>query len=136
MDTAETTMPEQRRNQNQRYQFAVAMALGQRLSVWAKQNGVPRRTCYKWRETPEYEATVQDVRRRAVDRAIGQFSRNLTKAVGRIAQLATEADSQSVQLQAARAVLRESIKFREHFDLEEEMTEIERRLDERDAGLP
>jgi len=124
-----------KRNQNQRDQFAVAMALGQKVSVWAKKNGVPRRTCYDWTKTPEYKATVREVRRRALDRAVGQFVRNLTKAVGRIALLATEAESESVQLQASRAVLRESIKVREHVDLEEQMLDIERRLDERDAKV-
>jgi len=111
------------------------MALGQKVSVWAKKNGVPRRTCYDWTKTPEYKATVREVRRRALDRAVGQFVRNLTKAVGRIALLATEAESESVQLQASRAVLRESIKVREHVDLEEQMLDIERRLDERDAKV-
>ncbi|MFI5460215.1 MAG: hypothetical protein ACHRXM_32765 [Isosphaerales bacterium] len=129
-------MSHEHRNQNQRDQFAVAMALGERVSVWAKKNGVPRRTCYDWRKTPAYKVTVREARRRALDRAVGQFVRNLTKAVGRIALLATEAESESVQLQAARAVLRESIKVREHVDLEEQMTDIERRLDERDAKVP
>jgi len=129
-------MEAEKPNQNQRDQFAVAMALGQKVSVWAKKNGVPRRTCYDWTKTPEYKATVREVRRHAFDRAVGQFARNLTRAVGRIALLATEAESESVQLQAARAVLRESIKVREHVDLEEQMEDIERRLDERDAKVP
>jgi len=129
-------MPDEHRNPEQRHQFAVAMALGERVSVWAKKNGVPRRTCYDWRKTQEYKVTVREVRRHALDRAVGQFVRNLTKAVGRIALLATEAESESVQLQAARAVLRESIKVREHVDLEEQMEDIERRLDERDAKVP
>jgi hypothetical protein len=129
-------MPDEKPNQNQRDQFAVAMALGQRVSVWAKNNGVPRRTCYDWTKTQEYKDTVRDVRRRAVDRAVGQFVGNLTKAVGRIAILATDAESESVQLQAARAVVRESLAFRLQSDLDEQMVDIERRLDERDAEVP
>jgi hypothetical protein len=39
-----------------------------------------------------------------------------------------EAESESVQLQASRTVLREFIKVREHIDLEERMTEIESKL--------
>jgi len=136
MNSAETTMPEEQPSIDQREQFAVAMALGQKVSVWAKKNGIPRRTCYNWRKTPEYKAIVQDVRRRAVDRAVGQFSRNLTKAVGEIALLAKKAKSESIRLHAARAVLRESIKVREHYDLAEMVTDIERRLDERDGKVP
>jgi len=122
----ETTMPDEQRNSNQRDQFAVAMAMGQKVSVWAKKNGVPRRTCYDWRKTKEYKVTVQDVRRRTLDRAAGQLSRTLTKAVHRIAELATAAKSESVQLQAARAVLKELMTVRKHVDLEEQMVDIER----------
>jgi len=135
-NTGETTMPDEQPNTDQRDQFAVAMALGQKVAVWAKKNGIPRRTCYNWRKTKEYKVTVQDVRRRAYERAIGQFVRNLTNAVGEIALLAKEATSESIRLQAARAVLRESIKVREHYDLDEMMTDIERRLDERDGKVP
>jgi len=136
MNSAETTMPQEEPSIDQREKFAVAMALGQKVSVWANRNGIPRRTCYNWRKTKEYKVTVQDVRRRAYERAIGQFVRNLTGAVGKIALLAKEAKSESIQLQAARAVLRESIKVREHYDLEEMATDIERRLDERDGKVP
>jgi hypothetical protein len=132
----EVTMPNGKRNPNQRAQFAVAMALGQRVSFWAKQNGVPRRTCYTWRKTQEFKASVQEIRRRTVDRAVGQLTRNLTRAVGRIALLATEAKSECIQLHAARAVLREFIATREHFDYEERMTEIERRFQAVNNNVP
>jgi hypothetical protein len=129
-------MPDEQPNPDQQYQFALAMATGQKVSVWAKKNGVPIRTCYNWQKTKEYKLTVQQVRRRSVDRAVGHISRNLTKAADRIALLATEAESESVQLQAARALLKAFIVVREHGDLGELMTDIERRLDERDAKVP
>jgi len=50
--------------------------------------------------------------------------------------LATEAERESVQLQAARAVLKDFMAVREHVDLEEQMVDVERRLDERDAKVP
>jgi hypothetical protein len=129
-------MPDEQPNPDEQYQFALAMATGQSVSVWAKKNGVPTRTCYHWRETEQYKLTVQEVRRRALDRAVGRLARNLTKATDRIAHLATEAESESVQLQAARAVLKEFMAVRERADLEEQMVDIERRLDERDATVP
>jgi len=136
MNSAETTMPEEELNPSLRDQFAMAMAMGQKVSVWAKKNGVPERTCYNWRKTKEFRVAVQDVRRRAFDRGAGQLVRNLTKAIGQIALLATEAKSESVRLQAARGVLRDLMKVREQGDLEEMMTDIERRLDERDGIVP
>jgi len=129
-------MSDEQPNPNQQYQFAVAMAIGQRVSVWAKKNGVPRRTCYHWRKTKEYRLTVQEVRRRALDRAAGHFARNLIKAADEISGLATAAKSESVRLQAARAVLKEFNAAREHVDLQEQMVDVERRLDERDANVP
>jgi hypothetical protein len=131
----ETTMPDENPTQDQRYQFAVAMAMGQKVSVWAKKNGVPRRTCYDWIQTPEHKAVVREIRRRAFDRAIGHFARNVTKAADQIAILATHADSQSVQLQAARVLLRESLNVRDHVDLEDQLENIERRLDARDGKV-
>jgi hypothetical protein len=124
------------RNLNQRYQFAVAMALGQRVSVWAKQNGVPRTTCYDWRKTHEYKVTVADVRRRTLDRAVGHFVCNLTKAADRIVNLATAADSESVQLHAARAVLKDLMAVREHVDLEERIVQIESQLQGANTHVP
>jgi len=129
-------MPDENPTQDLRDQFAVAMAMGQKISVWAKKNGVPIRTCYNWAQTPEHKAAVRELRRRAFDRAVGHFARHVTKAADRIALLATAADSQSVQLQAARVLLRESLKVRDHVDLEEQMEDIERRLDARDGKVP
>jgi hypothetical protein len=129
-------MTDEQPTPDQQYQFAVAMATGQRASVWAKKNGVCRRTCYNWTKTKEYKLTVQEVHRHTLDRMVGRIARNLTKAADRIAHLATEAQSESVQLQAARALLKEFMSVREHGDLEDQLVEIERRLDERDAEVP
>jgi len=133
-------MPDERQNPNQRNQsavldeqrcrsprdeFAVAMATGQKVSAWAKKNGVPLRTCYNWRQTRAHQATVQHVRRHTLDRAVGQFAHNLRKAAGKIMELATAAESESVQLRAARAVLIEYIAGSARLHLNERLTAIE-----------
>jgi len=129
-------MPDQERNPNQADRFAVAMAMGQSVSAWARKNGVPTQTCYDWKKTQEHKITVQDIRRRTIDRAGGQLVHNLTKAVGQIKRLATKGKTESVQLQAARAVLKEMIAVRRHFDLEEQVSELEREYRERDQDGP
>jgi hypothetical protein len=129
-------MPGKQRDLNQRHQFAVAMAMGQSLSGWAKQNGVPRRTCYDWRKTEEYKVTVEDARRRTVDRAVGQFVRNLTKAVDPMLNVMRVAESESVQLHAARAVVEHLMKVRQHGDLEERMVQIESQLEGANTHVP
>jgi len=126
-------MSDEQQNPDQQYQFAVAMAAGQRVSAWANKNGVPRRTCYNWTKTKVYKLTVEEIRRRTLARAVGRIARNLTKAADRIALLATEAHSESVQLQAARAILKEFTVIREHGELAEQLVGVQRRLDARDA---
>jgi hypothetical protein len=124
---AESTSPDEPRNSELRHEFAVAMALGQKVSVWARKMGIPERTCYNWRQTNEFKRVVDDVQRRALERAIGQFVRNLATATDRIVHLATQGDSHSIQLSASRAVLDDFIKVRKHFELEERVTSLEER---------
>jgi hypothetical protein len=107
------------------------MALGQRVAVWAAENGVPRRTCYDWRKTDEYKRTVEDIRRRSLERAMGHLVRNLAEATTKIVHLAAEGESQTLQLQAFRMVLREFMHVRERIEWDYRMTDIERRLDQR-----
>jgi len=129
-------MSVEEQNPNQRDRFALAMAMGQSVSAWARKNGVPTQTCFDWTRTQEHKSAVQDVRRRAIDRAAGQLVHDLTKAVGRIGRLATRGKTEYVQLQAARAVLKEMIVVREHFDLEEQMSEIERDIEANKTEFP
>src|SRR5262249_52735725 len=123
----EARMPNGQRNPNQRDRFAVAMALGHSVSAWAKANGVPRRTCQQWKKTEEFKLRVEDVRRRTIDRVVGHYARNLIKAAGQITHLATEAKSESVQLQASRALVKDWMAVRQHLDYDERITELERK---------
>src|SRR5262249_16499835 len=123
----EARMPNGQRNPNQRDRFAVAMALGHSVSAWAKSNGVPRRTCHEWKKTAEFKLRVEDGRRRSIDRVIGHYARNLIKAAGRITHLATEAKSESVQLQASRTLVKDWMAVRQHLDYDERITELERK---------
>jgi hypothetical protein len=127
--TEEVRVPHARRTAEQRDQFAVAMALGERVSVWAKKHGVPKRTCYEWRTTKEYKLKGEEARRRCLERALGRLARNLTAASDRIIALLSTAESHAVQLQASRSVLKEFMTVRQHMSYDERMLEIERRLD-------
>ena len=57
-----------------------------------------------------------------------------TKAVDGITHLAQEADSESVQLRAWRAILAELMSVAKFSDLEYRMTEIEEQLEKRGQG--
>jgi hypothetical protein len=126
-------MANKRNNQNQKSNLALAMAGGSTVSAWAEANAVPERTAYTWSRSPEVLDQVQAIRRLAVDRAVGRLSENAIAAADAIARLAREAQSESVQLQAARAVLADLMTVSNYAALEQRLAEVERRIRARPA---
>jgi hypothetical protein len=112
--------------------LALAIAQGISIAVWAKHNNVPERTAYRWAREPKVRAKVASYRRHVVDEALGLMSSHVTKAASGIAALAENAVSESVKLAALRAVFSNMMAVAEFSSLDERMTLIEERLDERD----
>ena len=123
-------MPEEVRI-NKKTSLAQAIAPGQSVSAWAEKNGVARRTAFRWARDPKFRRAVEASRRRALGRAIGRLSNFSMKAADRIVTLAKEAESESVQLRAWRAILADQMAVSKFSDLEYRMTEIEEQLSER-----
>ena len=96
-----------------------------------EQNGVSERTAFYWAKDPKVRREVEACRRRVVNQAIGRLTGMTTKAVDGITNLAQEADSESVQLRAWRAILADMMSVSKFSDLEYRMTEIEEQLGER-----
>jgi hypothetical protein len=116
-----------RNNRDQKADLALALATGRTVKAWAKEHDVPQRTAYTWGRSPEVRTMVRRIRRRAIDRAIGRLSRGAFAAADRIARLARGAESESVQLQAARAVLADLMHVANYADLEDRITQLERK---------
>ena len=114
--------------------LALAIARGISIAVWAKNNNVPERTVYRWAREPKVRARVASYRRHVVDEALGLISSHVTKAASGIAALAENAVSESVRLAALRAVFSNMMAVAEFSSLDERMTLIEERLDERDRN--
>ena len=95
----------------------------------AQQNGVSERTAFSWAKDAKVRREVEACRRRVVNQAIGRLTGMTTKAVDGIAHLAQEADSESVQLRAWRAILAELMSVSKFSDLEYRMAEIEEQLE-------
>ena len=93
--------------------------------------GCPRRTAFYWAKDPKVRREVEACRRRVVNQAIGRLTGMTTKAVDGIANLAKEADSESVQLRAWRAILADLMSVSKFSDLEYRMTEIEEQLEKK-----
>ncbi len=117
-------------NQNRKANLALAMAEGTAVARWAETNGIPERTAYRWARSPEVAEQVEAIRRESLDRAVNRLSRQASDAAEEIARLAREAGSESVRLQAARAVLSELMAVSGFAALEWRMAKIERRLHE------
>src|SRR4051812_45569859 len=90
---------------HQKINLALAIARGESIAAWARQNGVSERTAFYWAKDPKIRREVEAYRRRVVNQAIGRLTDMTTKAVDGITNLAQEADSESVQLRAWRAIL-------------------------------
>jgi len=95
---------------------------------------MPKRTAYRWASEPRVRAWVQDWRRRAVDRAVGQMAMHSTWAADRIVKLGESAESESVRLSALRAILSDMMKVSQFTTLEERLAQVEEQLDERERN--
>lgn len=117
-----------------KHQLAQALANGTSVAAWIRENGVPRRTAYRWARDPKVRRGVDEIRRRAIDRAVGQMAKRATWAVVGIAKLAEGSESDSVRLQAYRSLLADMISVSKFSVLEGRMNEVEQRLDEKDQA--
>jgi hypothetical protein len=111
--------------------LAVAIAEGESIGAWAQHNEVPKRTAFRWARDPKVRREVEACRRRALNQAIGRLTGMAMNAVEGIVALAKEADPESVQLLAWRAILADQIAVSKFSDLEYRMTEIEEQLGKR-----
>jgi hypothetical protein len=125
-----------RNNRDQKAALALALATGRTVRAWAKEHEVPERTAYKWARSPEVRKQVRRIRRRAIDRAVGRLSRYASAAAQQIANLAKGAQSESVKLQASRAVLADLMNVSNYATLEERLTEVEKRIAQTRAAEP
>ena len=114
--------------------LAIAIAQGKTVDAWARQNGVPRSTAFRWAVEADVRKTVLAWRRQSLERAIGRMARRATKAADGITKLAEYAESESVRLSAWRAILSDQISVAKFSNLEHRMVEIEEELEQNRAN--
>ena len=68
--------------------LALAVAEGESIAAWARQNGVPERTALRWAQDRNVRREVDACRRRALNQAIGRLTGMAMNAVDGIANLA------------------------------------------------
>jgi hypothetical protein len=116
---------------NTKTQFALAIAQGISVAGWARANGVPTRTAFRWAKDPSVRKAVESIRRRTIDQAIGKMTKQTTRAVDIILRIANEAESDSVRLRAARSIFSDMMAVSEHSGMEIRLTEIEEQVAQR-----
>jgi hypothetical protein len=121
-------------SKSQKSKLAHAIANGNSIIGWAKANGVPKRTAYRWSSTPDVRAKVELIRRRALDRAIGKMSNRVNWAALGITKLAEVAVSESVKLAALRTIFSNMMAVTEFAELQDRMTQLEEQLNVRERA--
>jgi len=114
-------------------QLALAIGQGVSIAAWARANEVTRPTAFRWAKDPLVRKAVESYRRRVIDQAIGRMTKQTTLAADVMIRLAKEAQSDSVQLRAARALFSDVITVSKYSGLEIRVTEMEQQL-EQQAG--
>jgi len=104
--------------------LVAALAGGSTVEGAAATAGVGVATVYRRLKEPEFRARVDDARSESIGRAVAVLTAASTAAVGRLMKLLT-AESESVQLGAARNILELGAKLREHQDLAERVRALE-----------
>ena len=117
--------------QNRKKKLVAAIALGEPIATWARENGVARRTAYRWAKDPKVKTAVDAHRRKAVDQSVGVLTGRLSRAANAIANLGETAESESVRLSANKAMFSTMISTSKFAVLEQRMAEIEAILNAR-----
>ncbi len=107
--------------------LVAALAGGSTVEGAAATAGVGVATVYRRLKEPEFRARVDDARSELIGRAVDLLSAAATAAVGRLMKLLT-AESESVQLGAARSILELGAKLREHENLSDRVRALEEQL--------
>ena len=115
-------------------ELAIALAQGISVTAWARTHDIPRPTVYRWAREPEVRKEITACRRRVIDRAVGLMVKRSCRSVKGISALADGADSESVRLRAHQTMLRQMMEVSRFGVLDDRMTAIEERLDERNRN--
>jgi Homeodomain-like domain len=123
-----TAMSGEQRTSRKR-QLVIALAEGKKsLDDWAQENGVSRRTAYRWAKDPKVKADVNAHRRAAVDQSLAVMSGQLTWAAEAIGDLGKNAASDSVKLGALKAVFANLIAVSKFAGFETRLAALEERF--------
>jgi hypothetical protein len=109
-----------------------ALAAGRTVETAAREAGVSVATAHRRLADGGFRAQVDAARRETVTRALGIVAEGAT-AAGATLRLLLGAESESVRLGAARALLEHAVRGLETLDIEARLTALEERLQTKEA---
>jgi hypothetical protein len=105
--------------------LATKLAFGQSLRAAAAELGISEATARRRLRDPRFRERVQEIRRRAVDDAIGQMVAAMTAAVTKLRNLIENGERESTQLRAALGLIDLTLKAAVLSDLQERLERLE-----------
>src|SRR5262245_39653736 len=99
----------------------------------AAKAGIGEATLRRWMRRPEFAAAYRKARRAVLERTIGQLQQATGEAAATLRRNLTSGKP-SVEVRAAMGILDAAIKGFESLDLADELREIKRLLEGKDAG--
>jgi hypothetical protein len=106
--------------------IVAALAAGSTIQEAATGAHVNERTVRRRLDDPAFRAQIEEARRAAIDLAVARLSDSAAFAATTLRELAGAAESETVRLGACRTLLELALKWREHGDLAERITVLER----------
>ena len=101
-----------------------ALAAGSTIRDAAKLAGVGERTAARRWAEPCFRARVSALRAQTMESALGSMTEGMTEAAATLRRLLS-AESETVQLGAARSLLEMTVKLRENVDFERRLLALE-----------
>jgi hypothetical protein len=96
------------------------------LTAAAQAAGVAGKTMDRWLKQPAFMAELKTKQAAVIDRASGRLIQELGKAIDTLANLAENAESESVRRQAAGELIDKCFAIRERTELEARLSELEK----------
>jgi hypothetical protein len=116
-------------NRQKREHLALHVACGGSVAAFAREQEIPRRTCYLWTKEPGFVSKTAGYRDKILDKLVGRLAKLGGKAVSGISVLASKSESESIRLAACRAILSDLISIGTYTANARQFAAMETRLD-------
>jgi hypothetical protein len=108
--------------------LAVQVASGMSVCAASRKLGISERAGKRWSAKPEFQSTVEAIRKQVISQAVGTLTAGAVKASRTLVELLHKSKSDDVRLRAAKQILEGLLVIREGTELLDRLVELEARL--------